>query len=66
MDYLQRFLIALIEAIVADGRIHDPIDVGILDGQVRPWNFDEMKDLAAERYPDLPSLFTDPPLLPWA
>lgn len=64
MDYLQRFLIALIDALVADGRIHEPIDVGILDGQVRPWNFSEMKELAAARYPDLPPLFTDYRLQP--
>lgn len=64
MDYLQRSFIARIDALVADGRLHEPVDVGILDGQVRPWNFGEMKDLAAERYPLLPPLFTDYPLQP--
>lgn len=62
MNYLQRFLITRIDTLVAAGRVHEPIDVGILDGQVRPWNFSEMKELAAELYPDLPPLFTDYPL----
>ena len=64
MDYLQRILIALIDALVEAGRTRESIDVGILDGQVRPWNFHEMKELAAERYPHLPPLYTDYPLQP--
>lgn len=56
MPYLFSMLANFVSDLHEDGQMHIPIAVGLGDKDMRPWEFDELQEIARSLYPAAPSL----------